>query len=214
MSSLSMRQVSHNFGSIPVLTAVDLECAERQRVAIVGPSGSGKSTLLGILGGLVRPTKGTVEVLGTDERTAQESVAWVLQASTALRRRDVLDNVMLGPLGDGCQVRIARVRALQAVAEVGLSELSGRSARSLSSGELQRVSIARAFASLRSFVLADEPTAHLDQTTSIEVASYLLDARQSRGIVIATHDLRLASMCDVIWRLEGGTLRESKLENR
>ena len=184
---------------------------ERGRsAAILGPSGSGKSTLLSVLGGLVRPDAGTVRVdlASSDLHGAavplRDVTAWVLQTTNVLPERSALENVVVAALTRYGGRRRARGEADRRLDSVGLGDRVHDPARVLSGGELQRVVIARALASGRPFVLADEPTGQLDRSTSAMVLDALLGSSGDAGVVIVTHDPEVAARCDVMVRIEDG----------
>lgn len=178
--------------------------------AILGPSGSGKSTLLSVLGGLVRPDGGTVRVdLGTEGAEGatvalRDVTAWVLQTMNVLPERSALDNVVVAALTQHGDRHRAREEAERRLESVGLADRAHDAARVLSGGELQRVVIARALASGRPFVLADEPTGQLDHSTSAIVLEALLRSSGDAGVVIVTHDSEVAARCEVTFRIEDG----------
>lgn len=184
---------------------------ERGRsAAILGPSGSGKSTLLSVLGGLVRPDAGTVRVdLGSQDLDGaavplRDVTAWVLQTTNVLPERSALENVIVAALTQHGDQRRARAEAGRRLESVGLADRVHDPARVLSGGELQRVVIARALASGRPFVLADEPTGQLDRSTSAMVLDALLRSSGDAGVVIVTHDPEVAARCDAMVRIEDG----------
>jgi ABC-type lipoprotein export system ATPase subunit len=120
-------------------------------------------------------------------------IAWVPQGLNALARRTVLDNVLIAPLSTGAGITQARSRALEAIETVGLTHKLSEQARRLSGGELQRVGLARALASGKGIIFADEPSANLDAANTENIAE-LLDRLTSRAtIVVATHDPVLVS---------------------
>lgn len=200
-----------------VLSDVSLSIAEGEAVALIGPSGSGKTTLLSILGLLLLPTRGKLLVDGTApprrERDRSQlrasKYAWVFQTSNSLGRRTATDNAALGLLARGATREQAEVKAKDALASVGLSDLTNQPAFKLSGGELQRMCIARAVSVEPRFLLADEPTGQLDQRTSQQVLDALWAARQpATALVMATHDIEAARRCDRVIRLENGRLAD------
>lgn len=203
---LSASEVTHRFGQRePVLVDVSMDISRGETVALIGPSGSGKSTLLSILGGLLPPSSGSVEQDG--HHTIH--VAWVLQTTNALGRRTVFDNVALGLRAERPPRSEARSRTLDAIRSVGLAERAGAPAASLSGGELQRVSIARALVSDAPFIFADEPTGQLDHSTSRSVMDVLFGNVHRAGLVLATHDERVADRCDRVLAIVDGRLRSA-----
>lgn len=207
---LTASGINHGFGSHTVLDNVDLEVSQGDSLAIVGPSGSGKTTLLSILGGLVTPRRGTVRVDGAAPARGllRDHVAWILQTANVLPDRTVVDNVALGALSERITRAQAEDRARQTVATVGLSELHTMPVRLLSGGEVQRVAIARALVGNRPFVMADEPTGQLDARTSARVMDALFKGVRERALVVVTHDVELAAMCQRVLELRDGTVHE------
>lgn len=190
--------VSKSYGSDAVLTDLSLTIRGERVTALVGPSGSGKSTLLTILGGAAVPDEGEVMVdIGGERSTPHEGLAaWVPQGSNALANRTALDNAAIGALAGGHTLESAHTLARMALDLVGLSHIAPRLARHLSGGELQRVSFARAICSERPLILADEPTANLDEKNARRVAQILNDLRRRATIIVATHDPILMSRAD------------------
>lgn len=212
MRRLEARAIAHSFGNHRVLNDLSVLVEQGQSLAISGPSGSGKSTLLSILGLLITPDSGVVEIDGKimsrRSQLATNRVAWVFQAGNALLARTVIDNAMLGSLLSGVDEDTAKRRASDALSCVGLGDHHKAITSTLSGGELQRLCIARALAGRSRIILADEPTGQLDLKTSEQVVDYLLDAHHERITIVATHDPLLALRCDRELWLEGGRLVE------
>ncbi|QSB17440.1 ATP-binding cassette domain-containing protein [Natronosporangium hydrolyticum] len=209
MVRLSVEELRHRYRpqSPPVLDGVSLEVTTGETVAIMGPSGSGKTTLLALLGGLLPVQEGLVAVVTNDQATRPtDYVAWVLQTVNVLADRTVADNVALGGLSAGQRYADAVETARWWLAEVGLLERGDDPVGVLSGGEIQRVVIARALASARPLVLADEPTGQLDAATTATVLSVLLDGSHGRSVVVVTHDPEVARRCDRALRLRDGVL--------
>lgn len=209
MLDITLRQVSHSFRSTVVLRKVDLHLPPGSTMALMGPSGSGKSTLLSILGGLIPPSDGTLTIRGpSDLAEARTEFGWVLQTTSALGTRTVWDNVKLGAMR--LRLRPSRERALvaDAIGKCGLAGLERRRARTLSGGELQRVSIARALAGRPLCMLADEPTGQLDRSTTSQVLDAMFTSGRDCSVVLATHDPDVAARCDRIVHLVNGRIRE------
>lgn len=201
--------------SAEVLAGVDLTVEPGESVALVGPSGSGKTTLLALLGGLLAVQAGQVTVEDEQGRTYRPSdyVAWVPQTVNVLGDRTAIDNVVLGAFSSGLRRREACAQAEHWLAEVGLAGRGEEPVRLLSGGELQRVVIARALASQRPLLFADEPTGQLDAATTASVAQVLLDGSHGRSVVLVTHDPELARRCDRILRLRNGLLHPETATN-
>ena len=193
-----------------LLSGASLRVALGENVAIVGPSGSGKTTLLALLGGLLRPRQGSVRVAGVALEDPRDNVAWVLQSVNVLPDRTALDNVSAGAFADGLSRASAEVLGRDTLGAVGLAALAERPVRVLSGGELQRVVIARALASSRRFVLADEPTGQLDRATTDAVVDALLTTGAGRrGLVVVTHDPTVAARCHRTYLLRDGRLEDA-----
>lgn len=208
--------LSLSAGGMTLFRGLSHRFAPGRVTAIVGPSGSGKSTMLAALAGLHPVADGRIVVV-TDEfgdRDRRDGVAddvatvgrpprsrdvtWVPQGSNALPGRTAIDNVMVAPLAAGRTMEEARRVAEHALGQVGLEHRSGALARTLSGGELQRLSLARGLATTRPFVFADEPTASLDGANAARVAEVLAEVTIDATVVIATHDdliVRSADAC-------------------
>jgi len=205
--------LSHTYRGLasPVLADISLEVRAGELVGVTGPSGSGKSTLLSVLGLLLPPSAGRVVVRGEDAwssrssayRLARECFAWILQNSACLEARTALENVAVALLCQGERRGASVVQATDALEAVGLGERLGAVAATLSGGELQRVTVARALASGRPVVLADEPTGQIDPAGTDAVAAALRScATAGRAVVVATHDPRVARHCDRVVELD------------
>lgn len=191
-----------------VLAGASLSVRQGESVAVLGPSGSGKSTLLAVLGGLVRPSAGTARVEADHPATLRDVSSWVLQTVNVLPERSALDNVAVAGLARGLTHAQARHVAAVRLAAVGLGERADEPARLLSGGEVQRVVIARALASGRPFVLADEPTGQLDRSSSDLVLDALFTTSGGAGVVVVTHDPVVADRCGRCARIEDGVVVE------
>ncbi len=177
-----------------VARAPDFALAAGQGALLLGPSGAGKSTLLLTLAGLLAPLDGAVVVAGqplVHDGRPRPDVGLVFQDVHLLSGLSVLDNLLLAPFVRGRAQDVGEAR--RALDAMGLADLAGRRAETLSRGEAQRVAIARAVFVRPALILADEPTASLDDYNAAAVADLLLEAAQSAGaaLVIATHDQRL-----------------------
>ncbi len=183
---------------------VSLQIGRGELVCLAGKSGSGKTTLLGILGLINTPTSGQIDFDGTDviassdaQRAAirLDKIGIVFQQFNLLPALSALENVMY-PLymrKDGQ----ARAKAMQALADVDMLSFANRKPKQLSGGQMQRVSIARAFAKKPELIIADEPTANLDAENAKVVYQLLQRSNQETGVtvVIATHDRDFAEGC-------------------
>jgi lipoprotein-releasing system ATP-binding protein len=204
-----------------VLKGLDLDLWPGELLAVVGPSGSGKSTLLHILGGLDRPTEGTVfcegeQVFGQGDTELSawrnRTVGFVFQFHYLLPEFTALENVLMpGLIGRGDARRLAP-RASKLLAEVGVAQREKHRPSELSAGECQRVAVARALLTEPRILLADEPTGNLDRETALEVHVLLRNLCRVHGLslVAVTHNEALAAMADRVVRLvDGKALRVS-----
>lgn len=203
---------------VVVFQNLSLEVAEGEMVAVVGPSGAGKSTLLHLLGGLDRPTSGTVKVgefdifkLGEVDlaRFRNGEIGFIFQFHHLLPEFTAVENTMMPLLIGRSSHRAARERAESMLARVGLSDRASHRPGELSGGEQARVALARALVSGPRLLLADEPTGDLDSKTSESIHSLLKEIHRSQRLtsIIVTHNERLAAVCDRELHLEDGRLR-------
>ena len=202
---------------INVLSGLDLDLEEGERLAIVGESGVGKSTLLHILGTLDRPTRGQVfyrekEMFAMDEEALAEfrnrDVGFVFQFHYLLPDFNALENVMLPALIQGWDWEKAKASALRLLETVGLKERVDHRPGKLSGGEQQRVAVARSVILEPKLILADEPTGDLDARTGQEVQDLLFRLNQEAGIalVVATHNRGFAERIGRQMELREGRL--------
>ena len=200
--------------SVEALRGVSAVVREGEFLAIMGPSGSGKTTLLGILGLLDRPTAGSYRLVGEEMASLNETrrahvrgqrIGFVFQAYTLLPRSTALENIELPLIYAGVSRKERARRALEALAEVGLSDRAHHRPNRLSGGEQQRVAIARALVIRPSLVLLDEPTGNLDSASAEQVLAIL--GRVHGGgatMVIVTHSSEVAERASRILRLADG----------
>ncbi len=219
MSILETKDLRKVYGTgdtaVRALDGVDLTIEHGEFVAIVGTSGSGKSTLLHMLGGLDRPTSGSVTVDGKDIFSFKDEaltifrrrkIGFVFQSYNLVPVLNVQENIVLPIQLDGRRVDRAFVR--QIVRILGLEERLEALPSQLSGGQQQRVAIARALAAAPAIILADEPTGNLDSRTSQDVLSLMKITSQkfSQTIVMITHNEEIAQMADRILRIEDGRI--------
>jgi putative ABC transport system ATP-binding protein len=205
----------------PVLQGVNLVVGHGRCAVLTGPSGSGKSTLLSILGTMLSPDQGSVRIAGHDlgrldaaarTRLRRELIGFVFQRFELLRGLSALDNVAVPLALRRMPQRAAQKRAAEALAAVGLADKLHSHPRHLSAGQCQRVALARALAGEPELILADEPTASLDEQHGLELMGLLrrLTAEQGRTAVIVTHDPRILRFADVVYRLAHGRLETAE----
>lgn len=203
---LDVRDLAKSYGDTSVFTGLSFTIAAGETVAVVGPSGCGKSTLLNCLGGLDRPTGGSVQLDGRDLTTLNDDALAAVRASTIgfvfqdhhlLPQLSALENVLLPTLAlvkkpDEAEVRAS---ARDLLAKVGLTGKEDRRPAQLSGGERQRVALARALINKPKLILADEPTGALDVANAGAVADVLLTLNRDFGtaLVVVTHSPALAA---------------------
>jgi lipoprotein-releasing system ATP-binding protein len=203
---------------VVVFENLSLEILEGEMVAIVGPSGAGKSTLLHLLGGLDRPSAGTVKVgefdifkLGDVDlaRFRNGEIGFIFQFHHLLPEFTAVENTMMPLLIARSSHRDAIKRARSMLKSVGLADRITHRPGELSGGEQARVALARALVARPRLLLADEPTGDLDSKTSESIHSLLKEVHRSHRLtsIIVTHNERLASICDRVLHLEDGQLR-------
>ena len=219
MEVLKAKDLKKVYGSgnhaVHALDGVDLSVKKGEFVAIVGTSGSGKSTLLHMLGGLDRPTSGTVMVDGQEIFSLKDEalpifrrrkIGFVFQSYNLVPVMNVYENIILPIELDAGRVNKDFVN--QIVQMLGLSDRLDALPNQLSGGQQQRVAIARALAAAPAIILADEPTGNLDSKTSQDVLSLLKISSQkfSQTIVMITHNEEIAQLSDRIIRIEDGRI--------
>jgi ABC-type lipoprotein export system ATPase subunit len=219
---LSCGQVGKTYaterGTVDAVRAIDLEVARGEFVAIVGRSGSGKSSLMAMIGGLSRPTRGTVCVQGVDiwalpdERLAQlrsREIGFVFQFASLLPTLRLVDNVALPALlGRPRETQAAYRTAAQLLDQLGLAEYADAYPMEVSSGEQRRAVLARALINAPSLLLADEPTSDLDAATELAIMEWLKTLNRSgrMTLVMVTHNLRLTAEADRTLHIANGSL--------
>ena len=219
MTILETKDLRKVYGSgdteVRALDGVDLTVEKGEFVAVVGTSGSGKSTLLHMLGGLDRPTGGTVTVDGKELSAMRDEeltifrrrkIGFVFQNYNLVPVLNVYENIVLPIQLDGNAPDKAYVERI--IETLGLEAKLQNLPNNLSGGQQQRVAIARALAAKPAIILADEPTGSLDSATSLDVMGLLKVTAQkfSQTIVMITHNEELAQMADRIIRIEDGRI--------
>jgi predicted ABC-type transport system involved in lysophospholipase L1 biosynthesis ATPase subunit len=219
-AAIRVAGLAKSFGTatatVHALRGVSCAVGRGERVALLGKSGSGKSTLLNLIGGLDRPTAGSVEVEGRDlgrmsgrelARFRRAAVGMIFQSFNLIPSRSALENVELPMIFAGRPPRERRAEARRALEAFGLGERLHHRPTELSGGEMQRVAIARALVNRPAVLLADEPTGNLDSATANDIMALVTEHVRARGttLVLVTHDEELARGCtDRILRLKDG----------
>jgi lipoprotein-releasing system ATP-binding protein len=218
---LEARDVKRAFRQGPidleVLRGVSLAVRAGERIAIIGASGSGKTTLLQILGGLDRPTSGSVLIAGQDIHGLAEkprgelrnrTLGFIYQFHHLLQEFSALENVAMPLLVRRQPKRDAEASARAVLEKVGLGERLIHRPHELSGGERQRAAVARALVTRPNIVLADEPTGNLDGGNAESVFALLLELNRefATSLIVVTHDRKLAARMDRVLELERGNL--------
>lgn len=219
MDILKTSNLKKYYGSgdttVKALDGVNLSVTDGEFAAIVGTSGSGKSTLLHMLGGLDRPTDGSVEVDGSNIFSLKDDaltifrrrkIGFVFQSYNLVPVLNVYENMVLPIELDGGRIDKAHIENIMET--LGLTGKIDSLPNQLSGGQQQRVAIARALASKPAIILADEPTGNLDSKTSLDVMGLLkvTSERFSQTMVMITHNEEIAQMADRIIRIEDGRI--------
>jgi putative ABC transport system ATP-binding protein len=206
-------------GMVQALRGVDLVIRDGEWLAIQGPTGHGKSTLLQILGGLDRPTSGTVELDGMDlarlpetkvTKARARSVGFVFQTFNLIPTLSAAENVEVALVPLRLRAAERKRRAGKALASVGLGDRLRHLPSELSGGQQQRVAIARALVKEPRVLLADEPTGNLDEGTRDEIIALLEDLWRSHGLtmVLVTHDSAVAARAPRLGLMKNGLLED------
>jgi putative ABC transport system ATP-binding protein len=211
--------LEQRYGAAVVLTMPTWHLHAGEQRALAGVSGSGKSTLLHLLGGLLRPTSGSVKVLDVAMESASEhrrdhlratSISYIFQTLNLLPSCTVLQNVLLGAPGDRRAIGLRHADAMQWLTRMGVAGLAGRLPQACSQGQQQRIAVARACMKSPQLLLADEPTAHLDPDNAGQVITLLQEIARETGaaLVLASHDPAVLGEFPIVTRLLHGALME------
>jgi putative ABC transport system ATP-binding protein len=210
--------------AITALDHVTITVDPREFVAVMGPSGCGKSTLLHLIGGLDRPTDGSVSIDGqaiakmsddTVTRLRRRKIGFVFQFFNLIPILSSVENASLPLLLDGGNSAKTKQKAVEWLTKVGLGERLASRPDQLSAGQQQRVAIARALIAEPILVLADEPTGNLDTKSADEIAGLLKQVAKEwgRAVLMVTHDPRIAAYADrIVFLKDGKIVNEARLE--
>lgn len=204
---------------VEVLKDINLEIKEGEFVSIMGPSGSGKSTLLYLMGGLDKPSSGTIRIKGREiaglkdseeSRLRRQEMGFIFQFYNLIPNLNVEENIMLPILLDGKKMKDYRKELDSILDIVGLSDRRRHTPRELSGGQQQRVAIARALINQPDIILADEPTGNLDSKTGAEVLDLLTKINKENGktIIQVTHSREAADYGQRIIHVKDGKVSE------
>jgi putative ABC transport system ATP-binding protein len=222
--TLQIAHVTKRYGSgateVTAVRDVSLSVSPGEIVLIMGPSGSGKTTLLSMLGALLKPTEGTIQLNGTTISALEENrlpdirlkqFGFIFQDFNLLSALTALENVAIVAELTGAKSGEAKRKAASLLTELGLGERLNFLPEKLSGGEKQRVAIARALINDPRLILADEPTANLDSKIGHEIMRLLrnIAKEQGRSVVIVSHDQRIKDIADRVLWLEDGEFKET-----
>ncbi len=230
MSLISAVNLSKVYGAgdtaVRALDNVSLQVEPGEFVAVMGPSGCGKSTLLHLLGGLDRPTSGSVLIDGHNlsdlpdaklTELRRHKIGFIFQFFNLIPVLNAVENAALPVTLDGVRGPEARARATEWLTRFGLNDRLDHRPDQLSGGQQQRVAVARALVADPALILADEPTGNLDTRASEEIAGLLRQVANEygRAVVIVTHDPRIAAHADrIIFLKDGAIVDQTVLEQR
>ncbi len=218
---ISIRELHHAFkmgkNDFEVLKGITLDFEEGEYVSLLGKSGSGKSTLLNIIGGLMKPTQGTVSVMDTDITALDENrmaefragkLGFIFQSYNLIPTINTFDNIELPLIFLGLNPGEREGKVEEVLRTVGLENHKDHLPGELSGGEQQRASIARALITDPKIVLADEPTGNLDTQTEAQIMTFMKKLNREKKItfIIVTHDQQISQSTDRIIYLQDGVI--------
>ena len=210
--------------TVHALAGVDLDILPGSFTVVMGPSGSGKSTLLYLLGGLDRPTSGSISINGTSLEKMDENqlavyrrreIGFIFQSFNLVPSMSAVDNVAFPLRFAGITGRERRRRSLEVLQQVGLGNRAYHKPTELSGGQQQRVAIARSLINQPKLILADEPTGNLDTATGYGIMQVLADLHQAgHTIVVVSHDTRMQHFAsETVYLLDGRVVSEAEYQS-
>lgn len=216
---IRISDIRKSYGDVEVLKNINLKIEKGEIVSIVGKSGAGKTTLLQIVGTLLRPNSGKVEIGGVDVTSLSEknvskfrnqNLGFVFQSHQLLPEFTALENVMLPALINNATRKQCESRAVELLEYLNLGHRLQHKPKEMSGGEQQRVAVARALINAPEVILADEPSGNLDTHNKEELHNLFFDLRDkfNQTFVIVTHDMGLAKMSDRMVTMQDGTIIE------
>jgi len=214
---LSARNISKNYGTLPVLRSVDIDINKGEIVSIVGSSGAGKSTLLHIVGTLDNADSGTILLAGEQVEKLKgnklaafrnKHIGFVFQFHHLLPEFSAVENVCIPGWVAGRKKKEVTEEAIQLLKTLGLGDRLDNKPGQLSGGEQQRVAVARALINKPSIIMADEPTGNLDSARAKELHELFIDLRNkfNQTFLIVTHNDELAKMSDRVLQMKDGKI--------
>ena len=224
---VEVKNVTKDFGGDEIITralrGVNLDLTAGEFTSMAGPSGSGKTTLLNIIGGLDRPTSGTVSIEGKEihqlsagqlSRLRRDRIGFIFQSYNLIPVLTAYENAEYVLMIQNVEKEERRERVLRVLKEVGLEGLEHRFPRELSGGQQQRVAIARAIAPEPALILADEPTANVDSETAGSLMDLLRRLNEEKGMtfLFSTHDQAVMRRAGRLIRLQDGRIIEDNLQ--
>ena len=220
---IEVRNVTFAYGATPALNDVSLAVPDASSVALMGASGSGKSTLLHCLAGVLAPDSGSVSLDGVNvgdlgdkqrSRLRLKQMGVVFQFGDLVPELTLVENVMLPLQLLGVRQGLARERAMDLLATLGIADIAGSRTGAVSGGQAQRAAVARALVHEPRLVLADEPTGALDSVNAEAVLDALVDLtrRSETTLVVVTHDNLVASHLDTLVTMRDGKILNALVE--
>lgn len=210
MNKIILKNIQKSFNNIHVLTNINYTFKQGQTYGIMGVSGTGKSTLLHLIAGLDHPDSGSIlfETAHSSKNNITEAIGLVFQKPHLIKELSVLENVMIRAALNSTSLDNQENKAIQLLQELGLHDKIYAKPSSLSGGQQQRVALARALIAKPTFLIADEPTAHVDQSTKQELIELILHYHKiySMGVIISSHDLAIIQIMNNTLTLERGSL--------